>query len=122
MHRNQFWVDSVGLVVVIGSKIVGICTPDYLGPLLLLNRINYLGCTIWPVLRSWMHNLDLVTGYVHPFWTSAMYNVHCASILDGLSGLGYEMRLSWMHSAARVTRCRSVKGAQKCNGVSLCAG
>ena len=71
------------MLLVIGSKIVGICTLDYLGPLLLLNRINYLGCTIWPVLRSWMHNLDLVTGYVHPSWTSAMYIIHCASILDG---------------------------------------
>ena len=77
------------VLLVIGSKIVGICTLDYLGPLLLLNRINYLGCTIWPVLRSWMHNLDLVTGYVHPSWTSAMHIVHP----------------SWTGFPAWVTRC-----------------
>ena len=92
------------MLLVIGSKIVGICTPDYLGPLLLLNRINYLGCTIWPVLLSWMHNLDLVTGYVDPSWTSAMYIVHPswtafrlglrdAIILVALCGLGYEMQV-----------------------------
>ena len=88
------------MLIVIGSMIVGICTPDYLGPLLLLDIFNYIGCAIWPVLLSWMHNLDLVTGYVHPSWTSAMYIVHPSwtgfpawvTRCDYL-GLGYEMQV-----------------------------
>ena len=68
---------------------VHICTLDYLGPLLLLDIFNCPGCTIRPVLLSWMHNLDLVTGYVDPSWMSTMYIVH----------------LSWTGFPAWVTRC-----------------
>ena len=123
VHRNLFLVDGVGLVA--GAPSDRVKDSGYLH-----SWLSWTFAAAGYIQLSWMHYLACFTFLDAQFglgyWLCASIldecNVHCASILDGLSGLGYEMRLSWMHSAARVTRCRSVKGGQKCNRVSLCAG